>query len=69
MYYFNTNEKENALQGRTITYVAKQIGITSAFLTSIMNGYRGCSKTVAYCVTKCLNKESEIENYFIRKEN
>lgn len=67
MYYFDTNEKENALQGRTITYVAKQIGITSAFLTSIFNGYRGCSKTVAYCITKCLNRDLEIQDYFYKK--
>ena len=67
MYYFDKTKKENALQGRTITYVAKQIGITSAFLTSIFNGYRGCSKTVAYCITKCLNSESEIQDYFYKK--
>lgn len=69
MYIFNKLEKAKLLSGRTITYVANKIGVTGAFLTSILNGKRGCSKTVAYCIVKCLCQEAEIEDYFTRKEN
>ena len=67
MYYFKEVEKAKILQGRTITYVAKKIGITSSFLCSVLNGKRGCSKTVAYCITKCLCQEAEIGDYFIQE--
>lgn len=68
MYYFKETEKANLLSGRTITYVAKKIGITGAFLTSILNGKRHCSKPIAYCIVKCLCQEAEVEDYFV-KEN
>lgn len=64
MYKFKTNEKIKLLQGRTITYVAKKIGITPAFLTAIFNNKRNCSKTVAYAIVKCLHQEAEILDYF-----
>ena len=67
MYMFNSAEKANILSGRTITYVAKKIGVTGPFLTSVLNGKRTCSKTVAYCIVKCLCQEAEIEDYFYRK--
>lgn len=64
MYLFNKVEKSKILSGRTITYVANKIGVTNAFLTSVLNGKRVCSKTVAYCIVKCLCQEAEIEDYF-----
>ena len=67
MYIFNKVEKTNILSGRTITYVADKIGVTPTFLTSVLNGKRTCSKTVAYCVVKCLCQDAEIEDYFDKK--
>lgn len=67
MYIFNEKEKAKILQGRTITYVANKIGVTNAFLTSVLNGNRTCSKPIAYAVVKCLCQEAEIEDYFIKK--
>ena len=67
MYLFNKTEKANILSGRTITYVANKIGVTPTFLTSVFNGKRTCSKTVAYCIVKCLCQEAEIEDYFINE--
>ena len=67
MYIFKKTEKTNILQGRTITYVANKIGVTSAFLTSVLNGNRTCSKPIAYCIVKCLCQNAEIEDYFVLK--
>jgi plasmid maintenance system antidote protein VapI len=64
MYLFNKSEKTNILGGRTITYVADKIGITPQFLTSVLNGKRTCSKTIAFCIVKCLCQDAEIEDYF-----
>lgn len=64
MYIFKENEKAKILEGRTITYVANKIGVTTPFLTSVLNGKRTCSKLVAYCIVKCLCQNAEIEDYF-----
>lgn len=67
MYKFKEEEKAKILSGRTITYVANKIGVTPTFLTSVLNGKRTCSKTVAFCIVKCLCQEAEIEDYFDKK--
>ena len=67
MWFFKETEKAKILSGRTITYVADKIGVTSSFLTGVLNGKRYCSKTVAYCIVKCLCQDAEIEDYFYKK--
>lgn len=66
MYQFKTQLKETALKGRTITSLATIIGITPGFMISILNATRTCSKPIAYCITKCLDKNKEIDYYFER---
>lgn len=46
--------------------LAQHIGITPATLIRIVNGKQDCSKLVAYCITKTLNADAEIEKYFER---
>lgn len=67
MYFFNKVEKAKILDGRTVVYVANKIGVTSTFLSSVLNGKRGCSKTVAFCIVKCLCQEAEIDDYFEKR--
>lgn len=43
------------------------IGISREYLTDIVNGKKTCTKVVAYCITKYLNEDAEIEDYFERK--
>ena len=50
------------------TNASKVIGISRVYLTDIMNQRKLCSKIVAYCITKYLDSEAEIEDYFVRKE-
>ena len=47
--------------------MAKVIGLNSDTLRRVINGKQECSKLVAYCITKFLNYEAEIEDYFIKK--
>lgn len=49
------------------TKVAEYIGITIQTLSRIINGKQDCSKLVAYCITKFLNQDAEIEDYFYKK--
>jgi len=67
MYGFKTELKESLLNGRTITWVANEIGITTSHLINVLNGKRDCSKLVAYCVVKVCDNDKEIFDYFIRK--
>ena len=47
--------------------VAKVIGLNPDTLRRVINGKQECSKLVAYCITKFLNYEAKIEDYFIKK--
>lgn len=48
--------------------VAEEIGITKETLNKIIRQKGYCSKLTAYCITKFLNPDDEIEKYFVRKE-
>ena len=47
--------------------MAKVIGLNPDTLRRVINGKQECSKLVAYCITKFLDDEAEIEDYFIKK--
>lgn len=46
------------------TQMAKVVGLNADTLRRVINGKQKCSKLVAYCITKFLNSEAEIEDYF-----
>lgn len=48
------------------TNASKIIGISREYLTDVINGKKECSKVVAYCITKYLNCDAEIEDFFER---
>lgn len=64
MYIF---KDKNVAKMFNKTQMAKVIGLNPDTLRRVINGKQECSKLVAYCVTKFLNYESEIEDYFIKK--
>lgn len=53
-------EKINASQ------IAREVGITDTYISLIKNRKIHCSKPVAYAITKALNSEAEVEDYFDR---
>lgn len=46
--------------------MAKVIGLNPDTLRRIINGKQSCSKLSAYCITKFLDSEAEILDYFER---
>ena len=48
--------------------MAKVVGLNADTLRKVING-KPCSKLVAYCITKFLNSEAEIKDYFVRGES
>ena len=49
------------------TQMAKVIGLNPDTLRRDINGKQECSKLVAYCITKFLDDEAKIEDYFVKK--
>lgn len=66
MYLLKEGYKEKILNGRTITSIAKEIGLTIGFINQIVNRRKKCSKLVAYCLCKIVNQDYEIEDFFER---
>lgn len=48
------------------TAMAKEIGLDVATVNRIFNQKQKCSKLVAYCITKFLDKDKEVEDLFIK---
>lgn len=44
---------------------SEEIGIDRSYMSMILNKRRNCSKLVAYCITKYLDQEAEIKDYFV----
>lgn len=64
MYRFKTELVEKLFEGRIKCHIARKVGITDGFFSSILTGKRGCSKMTAHCITKAINENSEIQDYF-----
>lgn len=47
-------------------YICKEIGLTQSTLSNIFLRKVYCRKVVAYSITKILDSEAEIEDYFER---
>ncbi len=65
MYYINLrNPLDKRIKFENQTKTAEQIGIAKETLCRILSGKQGCSKMVAYCITKQYNNNAEIKDYF-----
>lgn len=63
MYLFRTEIPVKINQ----TIASEIIGITQPTLSNILNGKVACRKVVAFCITKYLDDNAKIEDYFIKK--
>ena len=45
-------------------YFVETVGLSRSYTSLILNRRRSCPKMVAYTVTKAINSESEINDYF-----
>lgn len=65
MYLFKKTLKEEITRKYKIKYIADNVGISTVYLSNILNGKVQIKKAIAYCIVKTLDKEAEIEDYFI----
>ena len=49
--------------------MAKVVGLNPVTINKIFNRKQKCSKLVAYCITKFLDDDKEIEEFFERVED
>lgn len=45
-------------------YFEKELGISKVYVSLILNRHRKIPKRVAYCFTKAVDSEAEINDYF-----
>lgn len=66
MIKLTPEEMDDVLDGRTKTSIARKVGVTRQTVLNVFNGKSRCSRDMAYCLTKALNSEAEIYDYFVR---
>lgn len=71
MYYFkhklDYQQKKDMLKGKTMQKAAEEIGMGRSYLIAILSQWRGCSKFCAYCITKYIDSEKEVNDFFERR--
>ena len=66
MIKLTPEEIDVLLDGRTKTSIAKKVGLTRQTVINVFNGKVKCSRETAYCLTKAINSEAEIGDFFVR---
>lgn len=62
MYKFK-NEKKKEIN-KTHQEIADIVGVSRVYVNYILNNTKNCTKPIAYCITKAINKEADIKDYF-----
>ena len=62
MYMF-TGDK-NIIKNKSVA--SEKIGVALPTFSSILNRKTACSKIMAYCITKYINENAEIQDFFER---
>lgn len=68
MYWFKTEKYLEMLDGRTVEWLANQLGYSNVTLYNLFNGHKGCKKAMALAIVKTLNDSYQVEDYFDYKE-
>ena len=64
MYRFKKEKKDEIISRFKLSYIANEIGISLTYLSNVLNSKVACKKVVAYCITKNIDAEKEIEYFF-----
>jgi hypothetical protein len=65
MSYLMKEDKSDKIKEKfKCNRLAEKVGITNSYLSLVMNRKKSCSKILAYCITKAVNSNAEISDYF-----
>lgn len=45
-------------------FLENEVGLSTMFLNLVLNGKKGCSKKTAYAITKAINSNANISDFF-----
>lgn len=51
---------------KNVGKASNEIGINISTLSRILHKKQNCSKIMAYCITKYIDQEAEISDYFLK---
>lgn len=66
MYQIKETAKELIKEKIRISYLTKKTELSRQYISMIINKNQVCSKVVAYTITKALDENKKIEDYFIK---
>lgn len=66
MYQIKETIKELIKEKIRISYLTKKTELSRQYISMIINKNQVCSKAVAYTITKALDENKKIEDYFIK---
>lgn len=66
MYLFKTEKYKELLNGKTVEWLANEVGYTNTMLYLIFNGHKPCKKALAFMIVKTLDINNNLEDYFNR---
>lgn len=64
MYKFKQEKYKEFVEKYKINGIADMVGISTNYLSQILNNKKNCKKTVAYCIVKAIDSNAEINDYF-----
>lgn len=64
MYSIKKEVAEGIKRKYVIDNLAKECGLSHCYMSLVMNGKKFKSKPIAYIITKMVDKEKEIEDFF-----
>lgn len=66
MYLMKENEAKKIKKRFKGVFLAKEVGISPSYISLILDGKKTCPKRTAFCLTKVIDNEAEIEDFFER---
>ena len=66
MYLFKKEFHDLVVRKFKISYIADDTGLSRIYVSNILNSKVAVKKLIAYCITKLIDKEAEINDYFTK---
>lgn len=66
MYQIKETTKKLIKEKIRISYLTKKTELSRQYISMIINKNQVCSQVVAYTITKALDENKKIEDYFIK---
>ena len=66
LFTIKEEQAERIKRRYKLSTMAEEVGISTTLITFIFKKLRPCSKKTAYAITKYIDSEAEIDDFFVR---